>query len=40
MYTFAGITAMDLWGYKKTLPTKINLEGSGYLRCGLHLIYI
>lgn len=31
MYTFADIMAVDLWGYKKTLPTKINLEGSGYL---------
>ena len=31
MYTFAGITAMDLWGKQKTLPTKINLEGSAYL---------
>ena len=31
MYTFAGIMAVDLWGYKKTLPTKINSEGSAYL---------
>lgn len=31
MYTFAGIMAVDLWGDKKTLPSKMNSEGSAYL---------